>query len=104
MSGDFDELCRLEPRLRELEEEVRAVRDDGRQSFFCSNFSWLPLNGRLRDLLGVARRPRPGDAPEPRLYDSCAYERAFQHLSRLLPACRGCGCREFQPFRDAQMG
>ena len=104
MSEGFDELCRREPRLRSLEEEVQSVRDDGGPGFFCSNFIWLPVNGRLRGLLGVARIPCPGDEAQSELYDSRAYELAFGHLSRLLPACRACGCRSFQPLRDAQVG
>jgi hypothetical protein len=98
----FEELARAEPRLRELEAEARAVSDDGRASFFCSNYRWLPLNGRLRELLGVARIPVPGDEARPLLYDSRAYEEAFGHLSRLLPPCRDCGCRIFQGFRDSR--
>ncbi len=95
----FEGLCRLEPELRALEEEARAVRDEGQAEFFCSNFVWLPLNGRLRGLVGVARIPQDGDEGRAELYDSRSYERAFEHLSRLLPPCRGCGCRRFQPLR-----
>ena len=100
--GGFEELCRLEPRLRELEEDVRAVRDDPTTSFFCSNFVWLPFNGRLRELLGVARIPVDEEGEREELFDSRSYERAFVHLSRLLPPCRGCGCRRFQPVREEQ--
>ena len=98
----FEELCRLEPRLLELEQEARAVRDDPAKSFFCSNYVWLPLNGELRQLIGVARIPGDEERERPELYDSRAYELAFAHLSRLLPPCRGCGCRRFQPVRDEQ--
>lgn len=90
----YEELCRLEPRLTELEQDVRAVRDDGQSSFFCSNFLWLPMNARLRRLVGV-------DRPEPDLVlgDSRVYEEAYGHLSRLMPPCRDCGCRLFDGRR-----
>jgi hypothetical protein len=95
------ELFELEPRLEELRREVDEVRDTGEGSFFCSNYVWLPVNTRLRLLLGVARLPQPGDERHPELYDSRCYERIFQFLSPRLPACRGCGCRIFAGQRDA---
>jgi hypothetical protein len=97
-----EDLYRLEPRLAELEREVDAMRDDGRSEWFCSNFLWLPVNTRLRLLVGVAREPRPGDAELPELYDSRAYERVFEHLSKRLPPCRNCGCRRFQVVREEE--
>jgi len=79
-------LLRLEPRLGALQAEVDAAVDDGKTSFFCSNYLWLPVNTRLRLLIGVARTPQPGDEAHPELYDSRSYERVFEHLSRRLPA------------------
>lgn len=99
---DFEALCRLEPRLRELEEEVGAVRDGG-GSFFCSNFVWLPLDGDLRALVGVARRgadPSGGAV----LREGSSYEVAYRHLSSLMPPCRDCGCRRFAPYRLERVG
>jgi hypothetical protein len=98
VSERLADLFRLEPRLIELQREVDAVRDDGTRPWFCSNFLWLPVNTRLRLLLGVARLPvAEGDTPH--LYDSRAYELVFEHLSRRLPPCRACGCRRFQELR-----
>ncbi len=106
----FEDLCRLEPRLRELEVRMAAVRDPGTGSFFCSNFVWLPLNADLKDLLGTARR-RPMDAGTGLseedlecLHSSVCYETAYIVLSKLLPPCRDCGCRGFEPFQKAQVG
>lgn len=96
-----EELFQLEPRLEALRAEVDAVRDTGEGTFFCSNYVWLPVNTRLRLLLGVARIPQHGDEERPELYDSRCYERVFEHLSRRLPGCRDCGCRIFAAQRNA---
>ena len=58
-------------------------------------------------MLGTARRaPEEASVPaevESRLRSSYTYEAAYLHLSRLLPSCRNCGCREFEPFQKAQV-
>jgi hypothetical protein len=100
----FEELRRLEPRLAELEAEARAVRDTGEREFFCSNFVWLPMYTRLRDVLGAYRQPVSGEEHADVLTDGWAFETAYLHLSRLLPPCRDCGCRLFEPIREAQLG
>ncbi len=102
MHARLEEFFRLEPQLGELEREVDGVRDDGRSNWFCSNYVWLPVNTRLRLLIGVARQPQPGDEAHPELYDSGAYELVFAHLSRRLPACRACGCRRFLAQRESE--
>ena len=96
---DPQHFYRLEPRLVELRREVDAVRDDGASDWFCSNFVWLPVNTRLRALIGVARDRMSGDEAHPELYDSRSYEILFLDLSRRLPPCRDCGCRRFQIVR-----
>lgn len=101
MQPEVTEFLRLDPRLAAIEREVEAIRDDGSRAWFCSNFLWLPLNTRLRLLIGVARLPDPELLDAPELYASGAYERMFEHLSRKLPPCRGCGCRRFEPYRSA---
>jgi len=99
----LDELVMAEPRIGDLEREVDAIRDDGSGELFCSNYYWLPVNTRLRLLVGVARIPRPGDEDHRELYDSRNYEIVFQHLSRRLPPCRGCGCHRFEVARAETM-
>jgi hypothetical protein len=99
MEHGIADLFALEPRLAELERDVDAVRDEKRSSWFCANFAWLPLNTRLRLLVGVARVPQSDDGDRPELYDSRAYELVFEYLSRRLPPCRDCGCRRFQALR-----
>ena len=97
----FEELCELEPLLSDFDAEARAEHDDGRRSFYCSNFVWLPMYTRLRGVLG-AYRARPGEAREGPLYASESFETAYEHLSRLLPPCRDCGCTAFEPIREEQ--
>ncbi|HEX6883310.1 MAG TPA: hypothetical protein VF530_08000 [Planctomycetota bacterium] len=99
MPTDLGQILRLEPRVAELEREVDGVRDDPTRPWFCSNFVWLPVNTRLRLLVGVARVRQAGDEERPELYDSRVYELAFEHLSRRLPPCRACGCRRFAELR-----
>jgi len=96
----IQELFRLEPRLLELERELDAVRDEGQTPWFCSNYVWLPVNTRLRMLVGVARQSLARDEAHAVLYDSRAYELVFTHLSRRLPPCRNCGCRRFLALRE----
>ncbi len=101
-SPSFEDLARMEPRLQGLAAEAGAIRDDGSGSFFCSNFVWLPLTSRLQELVGPHRKS-PEAAGEEVLRTSQAYEAAYRYLSRLLPPCRDCGCRRFQPVRDRQL-
>ena len=98
---DFTALTDLEPRLAELESRVRAIEDDGRASFFCSNYVWLPMQGDLKRLVGVDRRGAPDELREGPLWDSRSFESAYKHLSGLLPKCRNCGCRIFEPHRSS---
>jgi hypothetical protein len=98
---ELADLYQLEPQLGEIERELDAVKDDGSGPWFCSNFLWLPVNTRLRLLVGVARLPQPGDEQHPELYDSHSYELVFTHLSQRLPGCRNCGCRRFAALRAA---
>jgi hypothetical protein len=100
-ASEFRALAELEPRLSELEARVRAVVDDGRASFFCSNHVWLPIQGDLKRLVGVERRGAAGEAKGGPLWDSRSFEVAYRHLSGLLPKCRACGCRVFEPYRVA---
>lgn len=101
VEAEAQHFLRLDPRLLEIQREVDSVRDDGVAPWFCSNFVWLPVNTRLRALIGVARDRRPGDEAHAELYDSRSYEIVFVFLSRKLPPCRECGCRRFDALRKS---
>lgn len=119
MLPDYEELLALEPRLVELEEEAKAIFDDGKMSFFCSNYEWLPINAKLKALLGTGRKEPAANSESPLLdedfeegieggeeedegpgllCDSRVYEIAYLRLSVLLPPCRNCGCKRFMPL------
>jgi hypothetical protein len=98
---DYEELCRLEPRLEDVEAMARAIHDDGQASFFCSNFVWLPVQAELKMLVGVHRKLAFAEGTDV-LLDSRTFEVAYDVLSRLLPPCRDCGCAGFEPIRRAQ--
>jgi len=127
MLPDYEDLVLLEPRLPALEEEVRAIHDDGSKSFFCSNYEWLPIYAKLKVILGVGRKepdrtPSSADLSEDELaeeaaeageeddleagllYDSRVFEVAYTYLSKLMPPCRDCGCQKFLPILAGQVG
>jgi len=99
---DYDEICRLEPRVKDVEAMARAIHDDGEASFFCSNFAWLPVQAELKELVGVHRK-LPLEPGSEVLMDSRTFETAYIVLSKLLPPCRDCGCTLFEPVRLAQL-
>lgn len=91
----WDELVRLEPRLLDLEREVRAIRDDKRKPSFCANAVWLGygipglagLKLKMTRLVGWEARGKAEG-----LHTERAYDVAYSHLYGLLPDCRNCGC------------
>jgi hypothetical protein len=84
----WSELCRLEPRLRTLAAEIRAVRDDPDSTHYCANADWYARGGfkdRLCELVGWS-------VDHPVLGSTEAYDAAYEKLYDLLPDCRDCGC------------
>lgn len=88
LSSVFDNLCDREPRLRDLEADVKetaaAARKRRRR---CANRMARDFEPWLARLVGPDRRD--GD---PVLAADKALDAAGQHLFNLLPDCRGCGC------------
>lgn len=127
MLPDYEDLLLLEPRLREVEDDVGGICDDGAFSFFCSNYEWLPISARLKVLLGPGRKEPPveevdegcvfteedlaegaeggeeDDLDSDLLFDSRVFEIAYIELSRRMPACRNCGCQRFMPILLRQL-
>lgn len=85
-STDFEHLCNLEPRLRELLADVKAIAKKKRGRFYCANEVWFTqFKPRLLMLVGwEVRNPELG-TPE-------SYDLAYDILYRQLPPCRRCIC------------
>ncbi len=84
----WGELVRLEPRLRVLQRDVKAV--DGSDPHFCANRVWYARGGfkeRLCCLVGWE-----AERDDPVLRSSEAYDVAYDRLYNLLPPCRDCWC------------
>src|SRR5262245_35550322 len=84
----FAQLCVMEPRLRDLEHAVKALRRQRLPRNFCANttferrFVW-----RIERLVGW----EAGGA-DPMLKTSEAFDTVVGHLYELLPDCRRCLC------------
>jgi hypothetical protein len=98
---EFHRLCELEPRLRQLHEQIRAVRDDPVQPSFCANAAWYGFGAwrergfkrEMSSLVGLERYEEDPSAPE-ELKTREAYDVAYSVLYRLLPDCRNCDCED----------
>jgi hypothetical protein len=81
---EFERLCQIEPRLRELLEQAQAIKDDG--NYFCVGETWSrTLKPRLRRLVGW-------DVAHPELGTHYAYDVVGEMVLDALPDCRECGC------------
>jgi len=83
-NATFDELCEIEPALRDLEYQIREV--DGSGPHFSANAVWSQLCKPV--LVGLVG----WDARRPELRTQAAYDTAYDHLNDLLPPCRDCWC------------
>lgn len=91
----FDDLCVLEPKLKQLEERILAhVRQQKDADWYCAPLWWygygpegMGYKDRMRPLVGVF-------AAVPELRNEHAYNIATWHLQGLLPACKNCECRK----------
>ena len=80
----FEQLCELEPRLRELEMETKAIQV-GRD--FCASEVWYKPGGiksHLRKLVGY----EGCHSKNQMLCSDEAYHVVYQHLWAILPNCR----------------
>ena len=83
-NATFDDLCEIEPALRDLESQIREV--DGGDAHLCANAVWSQVcKPALVGLVGW-------DARRPELRTDAAHDTAYDHLYDLLPPCRDCRC------------
>jgi hypothetical protein len=89
------ELIKLEPRLKELYEEISAIKDHGGEAF-CANAVWYGygsyredggFKSRLSQLVGWH-----AGRVDKRLKSMDAYSIAYDKLYNALPNCRNCNC------------
>ena len=85
-----EELFILEPRLKDLREEVKAIRPSG--PHFCANLIWYrKIKPKLLSMIGWDRG-RDGPGADRLLSSSAAYDLIYESLYNELPDCRDCGC------------
>jgi hypothetical protein len=83
---DWEDLVDLEPRLEQLERDIKYHAGQHRAGRYCANRHWFGYTGvgfkdRLLDLVGWEAK---GSA----LRSSEAYDVAYHHLYAILPPCR----------------
>ena len=84
----WTEIKDIEPRLGELEAELKAIRDNEEDESFCANRIWYAPGGpksRLINLVGI-------QAQKVELEGTYLYEEVYDYLYHMLPDCRECGC------------
>lgn len=105
-SVTFEQICEWEPRLRDVDQCMKAIRDNMDHSFFCANLIWYTLvKPQLVTLVGWKVPEKRGgiwnlsdntvmgeEETPPGLRSSEAYCVAYDHLFEQLPACRNCVC------------
>ena len=85
LSPDFEDMCELEPRLRQLERLVDRYTDPG-TDFFCAKQAWaISFKPMFGTMAGVGAR-------NPEMREIHLFNAAKDHLMALMPKCRGCGC------------
>ena len=80
------EMVKIEPRLEELYQQIRLIKDDKTTPCFCANEIWYErFKPRFKYLVGWL-------AENEDLRGSDAYDLAYHKLYTPLPSCRGCSC------------
>ncbi|WP_163337924.1 hypothetical protein [Desulfopila sp. IMCC35008] len=83
------EIFNLEPRLKQLEDDIQAVDSDVPN--FCANHLWY------RTLDGPNFKARMGQlvgwfSDNPALQSHDTYSTVYHYLYKQLPHCKDCGC------------
>ncbi len=93
----FEEICSLDPRVRELYELTLGIRKAARNAnSFCAINHWHG-SPRQHDQRSIRRHLKslvgPGShAADPRLASWAAHDTVHRVLWDALPGCRGCVC------------
>jgi hypothetical protein len=85
----FQQICELEPRVKALFGEAKAVHDDRSQKSFCANDVWFGIRSRLVKLVGFEEL---NPQINPQLTSSAVYDTVLNTIYEVLPPCRNCGC------------
>jgi len=98
MRPTWQQLTRLEPRLKHLHKKAKSIMDDPHERYFCANHAWYGywagerwiegLKKELVALIGWSSVNRK----HPVLGGMDAYDVAYRKIYDALPDCRGCGC------------
>jgi hypothetical protein len=89
----WEELVQIEPRLQQLYQKVRRIKDRGGR-YFCANECWYGdddhdgLKEEMQYLVGYLT---PASC-DPRIRTMKAYSLAYSKLYNALPDCRNCNC------------
>ena len=86
----FQALCQVEPRLKELYERAKAVKDDRSTNWFCPQAVWGGYSGLKAEMTALVGWHAESDAP--RLRTCEAYMAAYAAIYNALPPCRNCTC------------
>jgi hypothetical protein len=82
----FDDLCKLDPRLRQLDADARV--EARKRKYRCAARPWYRLvKPQLVWLVGWSRPDK-----HPVLGSREAYDVAYRHLYEMMPDCRMCSC------------
>lgn len=85
----WSKIIAIEPRLADLFDEIKAIRDDKTRPRFCANARWYgrnwydSLKERMCRLVGF-------EAAKSALRSADAYDLVYDKLYNALPDCRGC--------------
>lgn len=93
---EWKSLVALEPRLADLYNRARAIRDNGQS--FCANETWRDgFRDELDELVGFHVRPDR----HPRLRTWEAHNIARHTIYSALPDCRNCYCVDMRGILES---
>lgn len=84
----FEQLCEIEPRLRELWLKSQAIRDNRDSDSFCANWHWYKREGLKSELCQLVG----WEAEREEMQSSGDYDVAYHEIYDQLPNCRNCLC------------